>query len=419
LKNVLAFPCGSEIGLEVNNALADSKHFTLYGANSIDDHGKFVYRNYIPHIPFVDDLKFIDSIAKTIATYNIDFVIPCHDSVVLKMAENQHLLDATVITSCVETCRICRSKRKTYELFEKLIPTPKVYTSNVVFPVFLKPDVGQGSKGTHKADTLEQLNFYLRESSLVLEYLPGKEYTVDCFTDRKRKLLFCEGRERARTNNGISTNSKKKVDIRFQEIADIINTTLHFQGAWFFQLKERVDHQLVLMEIAPRIAATSATFRVDGVNFVQLSLFDKMGLDLSILYNHLDIEIDRAWFSRFSINLDYNYVYIDFDDTIVISNLVNTNVMKLLYQLRNTGKKIVLLSRHSQDINESLSRYAISASLFDKIIILNKGEKKSDYITDNSIFIDDSFAERKEVSDKLHIPVFSPDAVESLLYWKK
>ena len=32
MKNVLVFPCGSEIGLEINRALSQSKHFKIFGA---------------------------------------------------------------------------------------------------------------------------------------------------------------------------------------------------------------------------------------------------------------------------------------------------------------------------------------------------------------------------------------------------
>jgi len=421
--NVLVFPCGSEIGLEVNRALADSTHFTLFGANSVDDHAKFVYRNYITGLPFIDTPDFINEINRVVEQYKIDFIIPAHDSAVLKMSENQYMIKATVVTSCAETCRICRSKGKTYELFRELILTPQVYalTETMSFPVFLKPDVGQGTKGTYKANTREEIAFYVKKDPtlLVLEYLPGKEYTVDCFTDRNGTLLFVAGRERRRIYSGISVNSKQVTDIRFQEIAEIINRTLSFQGVWFYQVKERSNGELVLMEIAPRIAGTMALFRADGVNFAQLSLFDRMGLDVSILCNNLDIEIDRALFARFICRYDYDWVYIDFDDTVIVNNSVNTNIMKFLYQSRNLGKRIVLLSRHRQDIKESLRKFSISDLLFDEIIVLGANEKKSDCITNtNSVFIDDSFLERKEVFDKVHIPVFALDAVESLLLWK-
>ncbi|KJU81913.1 carbamoylphosphate synthase large subunit short form [Candidatus Magnetobacterium bavaricum] len=170
------------------------------------------------------------------------------------------------------------------------------------------------------------------------------------------------------------------------------------------------------MEIAPRIAGTMALFRTDGVNFVQLSLFDRMGFDVAVLRNNLDMEIDRALSARFSIKNEYCCVYVDFDDTIIVNGCVNTNIMKFLYQSRNMGKKIVLLSKHRDDIKDSLRKFAISELLFDEIIVLKENKDKSDHIVEMaSVFIDDSFAERKAVHDKLHIPVFALDAVESLL----
>lgn len=423
MKNVLVFPCGSEIGLEVNRALANSTHFKLYGGNSVDDHGKFVYKNYVEGIPFIDAPDFIDEINHIIELYKIEFIIPTHDSAVLKMAECQNLIKATIITSCSATCKVCRSKGKTYEIFEKLIPTPKVYeiSQQMHFPIFLKPDVGQGSKGTYKVYSKEEVDFYLNKDStlLALEYLPGKEYTVDCFTDKNGNLLFAEGRERIRINNGISVNSKQAYNPRFKEIAEIINQTLSFQGVWFYQVKERENGELVLMEIAPRIAGTMALFRAAGINLIQLSLFDRMGLEVSILDNKLDIEIDRALFARFSIKQDYDNVYIDLDDTIIINNSVNTDIIKFLYQARNMGKKIMLITKHKHNINETLSKFAICEFLFDDIILIEQTENKSDFINNiSSIFIDDSFAERKKVFDTLKIPVFGIDAVESLLFWK-
>ena len=56
-------------------------------------------------------------------------------------------------------------------------------------------------------------------------------------------------------------------------------------------------------------------------------------------------------------------------------------------------------------------------NLFDDIIIIDdKSTKKSSFIkTRHSIFIDDSFAERKDVFNNCGIPVFSVDAIEVLI----
>lgn len=419
-KNILVFPCGSEIGLEVNRALSDSAHFTLFGGSSIDDHGKYVYNNYIANIPFVESLNFVDEINKIIEKYSIDFIIPAHDSVVLKMSESQDILNAEVVTSCTETCKVCRSKANTYKLFEGIIPVPKTQKvdENITLPIFLKPDIGQGSKGTYIVNTIVEIEHYLKEDPtlLALEYLPGKEYTVDCFTDKNGVLLFAEGRERKRIQNGISVNTQKTINPRFQEIARIINKTLLFQGVWFYQVKERSSKELVLLEIAPRIAGSMGLFRVEGVNFIQLSLYDRMGIDLNIIYNDLNVEMDRALSSKFIINYNYNYVYIDFDDTLITNNSVNINVIKFIYQAKNMKKRIILLSKHSGNIQNSLDKFSVSSLLFDEIIILKTYEHKYDYIKRlDAVFIDDSFAERKEVFDKHHIPVFSLDGIEALI----
>jgi hypothetical protein len=54
--------------------------------------------------------------------------------------------------------------------------------------------------------------------------------------------------------------------------------------------------------------------------------------------------------------------------------------------------------------------------LFDEIIIVDINSEKYKYVVrTNSIFIDDSFIERKAINEKLGIPVFSPDMIECLL----
>ena len=70
--NVLVFPCGSEVGLELNHALKDSSFITLFGASSVEDHGRCVFENYVGGIPFVTAPDFIEKINEVIAEKQID-----------------------------------------------------------------------------------------------------------------------------------------------------------------------------------------------------------------------------------------------------------------------------------------------------------------------------------------------------------
>lgn len=437
MKNVLVFPCGSEIGLEIHNALKYSKDFKLFGGSSVDDHGKFVYQNYIPDIPFIDDENLLGYLNQTIEKFGIDLIYPAHDDVVLKLSEIKDELKAHVVVSNDKTCDICRSKSKTYEFFEGFDFVPKMYniskdsfddlefikkeTQNS-FPIFLKPDVGQGAKGVAIANNIDDLRHHFTENPglIAVEYLPNEEYTIDCFS-AKGELLYCKKRERIRVKDGISVNAITiKTEESIKEIAEIINSKLTFDGAWFFQLKKDKNNQYKLLEIAPRIAGTMALHRNTGVNFPLLTLYAHLGIDVSIISNENRLTIDRALTNRFNYEIDYERVYIDFDDTIFVKGKINTYLMMFLYQCVNENKEIILITKHIKDIRETLKELKIDNELFDEIITLSKGDDKFDFMNNDvsSIFIDDSFSERINISNKLKMPVFDLDAIESLIDWR-
>ncbi|HSW37372.1 MAG TPA: ATP-grasp domain-containing protein [Candidatus Saccharimonadales bacterium] len=423
-KNVLVFPCGSEIGLEIHKSLGLSTHFNLIGGSSVDDHGKFVYKNYLGDLPFFNDPEFVKKINETVDKHKIDFILSAHDGVILQLAQAKARgeLACELVTSPLETCEIACSKLKTYQFFNGVIPTPRVYQNvgelkPADLPVFLKPEVGNGSRGVQIAKTIEDARFYTKKdpSLLLLEYLPGKEYTVDCFTNKDGKLLFCEGRERSRIMNGISVNSVTVKDERFSKLADKINQKLKFRGVWFFQVKERANGELVLMEIAPRIAGTMGLVRCKGVNLVLLSLFDALGYDVAVFENDYEMVIDRALQNSYKHDMTYKHVYLDFDDLVIFEGKVNPTVMAFVYQCLNRQIKVHLLTRHTQDLEQSLKKYRLS-NVFDELIWIKDDSEKPGYIEEkDAIFIDDSFAERKKVHETCGIPVFDAHMIESLM----
>ena len=422
IKKILVFPCGSEIGLEIHRALTYSKHFEIYGASSVNDHGRYVYKNYIPNIPFVNDKDFIKKLNEICKQNEINFIIPAHDDVVLKLAENQDNLYSSLVNSPFETCRIARSKLMTYKFFKNIIKTPKLYSLSDLepedFPIFVKPDIGQGSKGAQKFYDFESLELYCKKNKnlVISEFLPGDEYTIDCFTNSKGELLFSQGRVRKRINNGIAVNSVPFYDPEFSIIADKINNSLQLKGVWFFQLKRDRNGKLTLLEFASRIAGTMELYRVLGVNFIQMALFDLLGYEVRVLKNNFNLEIDRALSSKFKTDLKYKYIYIDLDDTIIINNKINPQIMQFLYQELNKQKQIILITKHTKNVINTLENYYIDKNIFSQIIQIPIYKSKSHFIEfKDSIFIDDSFAERYDISKKLNLPVFAPDAISTLL----
>ena len=428
-KNILVFPCGSEIALEVYRAVNHSTHFNLIGANSIEDHGQFVFENYIGGLPFITAPDFLEKFRQIIRENNIDAIYPAMDTVIELLKSNEDFFGCKVVSSPIETTQICLSKSKTYKVLEDVVKVPRTYTANELvkaggmFPVFAKPDIGYGSRGAKKISSIEDLKAHLAlyPSCILSEFLPGKEYTVDCFSSNNGNLLFAAARERCRIMNGISVNTKpvKENAEEFMDFAQKINETIKFQGAWFYQVKRDANGNLTLLEVASRFGGSSSLFRAQGINFALMSLFDAFDIPVSILRNGYDVVMDRALDNKYKLDLKYSEVFVDFDDCIYLEKkFVNDALMAFLYRCVNKGIKVTLLSRHDDEklgkLDELLDKLRIR-QVFDRIIHLNPIQKKIDFIDNtDSIFIDDSFTERKAVADKFNIPVFSLDMIEAL-----
>lgn len=422
-KNILIFPCGSENALEIYDSLKYNVNFNVFGATSREDYSTFVYpkENYILDDLFIFDDNFVDKFNDKIKQYEIDLVIPTHDTVALVLAEKRNQINATIVTSSYETANICRNKRITYDLLKEEYFAPKVHNSAdevTEYPVFSKPNVGEGAKGVQIINNKEELVYILenQKDDIIVEYLPGAEYTVDCFTDRHGNLLFSGARTRKRIQMGISFCSETYKDTEIDKIASIINSKIAMRGAWFFQLKRDVNGELKLLEVSVRQAGTMALYRQNGINFALLSVFDAMDIDVKIINNDLSLKLERKLENKYKINIDYSIVYIDYDDTLIINDKVNLIALAFIYKCIQENKKVVLITKHAYDLDESLAKYRLSRNLFDEVLHIAEDDKKYKYIKeDEAILIDNYFKERDEAKEKLGIPVFDVDAIESLI----
>jgi hypothetical protein len=272
--NILVFPCGSEIGLEVYNSLFCQKDINLIGVNSVNDNGRFVYQNYIGDAPYIDDDNFIEFFKKIVEIHNIDYIIPAMDIAIYKLKKYEKELNCSVLASPIETLEIIRKKSSTYAFVKDKILTPNIINKKNVYPIFSKPDIGSSSRNTIKIESDIDFEYAKNKfpNNILLEYLPGEEYTVDCFTDKKGDLKFVEARIRSRIHNGISVETNIIKDKKIFEIAKIINKNLILDGSWFFQLKKNINDEYCLLEIASRFAGSSVINRVRGINFSYLNI---------------------------------------------------------------------------------------------------------------------------------------------------
>lgn len=418
--NVLIFPAGEVNSIELHDALSTCVNVRVFGASSIERHGGFVFANYISGLPFINDVGFLEAFNKIICENRIDVVIPTHDTVAKFFSENRDNILARVLVAGKKTTAICRDKSLTYELFSDTDFVPTVYADIPSdFPVFIKPREGQGGVGARLIHNLHELPENLM-SYVVSEYLPGDEYTVDCLTDKKGNLIVVSPRSRKRLMAGVCVaGSTEPLTDDIKNIAEEINRRLSFLGLWYFQIKKDISGRWKLLEISTRCAGSMCLTRARGLNLPLISIYVAMGYDVEAVPNNAKITMDRTLITRYITDYYYDTVYFDFDDTLVVRGKVNLKAIWFLYQCRNQGKKVVLLTKHERVLRESMERYAISPNLFESVIQIQPDAEKADFVKPkNAIFIDNAYKERESVRMRLGIPVYDVDEIEVLMDWR-
>ena len=419
--NALVFPCGSEIGVEIYNALHLEKSITLFGASSVEDQGRAIYKKFIPSLPFINSKCFADELKKVVAKYEIDIIIPTMDSVLhsIRSIDFEH---CKVAAPSLETVKTCESKALTFAKLDGEAFLPKIYQDvPKKFPVFVKPVVGYGSRGAITLRSELEYQTFSETSNVsdfqVCEYLPGEEYTVDCLTDSKGNLLFIRARSRSKISSGISTSTAycSGTSIEALEIGKKINQSFSMIGAWFFQVKRCELGNLKLMEVASRIGGSSGISRVYGVNLPLLNLLVHLGIDIEILENDVSVRAFRPLSSRFVMSYDFDIVYVDFDDCLVNNGKLNYQLLAFLADCQSAGKDNILISRHDGDLVEYTKKLGVH-NIFKDIVHIRNDAVKSKFISGKkAIFIDDSHRERRDVFLEKNIPVFAPEVVKDLV----
>lgn len=432
MRNVMIFSGGSYPGIEIYYALKDNIVFHPIMASSYSDHSRFVTEDYIENLPFTYEENFAEKLNRILIERNVEFIIPTHDTIAMVLTENAEKLSATVVCSLKQTAELCRYKSKTYDALKGCDFVPNSFCETGVdteYPLFTKPDDGQGSVGAKIIHTETELQEVLESGNkVVCEYLPGDEYTIDCFTNKNRELLFINPRKRVRIQYGISARAESVVDeAPFIKIAQEVNERIPFRGYWFIQLKEDKSGNLKLLELCTRFSGTFNHSQGYGVNLPLLAVSDFAGMDVSVTKNDYKVVTDKTFIDRYVLDLEYDRVYMDYDDTITSNGgkIVNPFVMAYLYQCKNLEKEIVMLTRHSASkdnlLIEDMARLGISKELFTEIIEMTWEEEKIAYMNQDvaSIFVDNSFTERKMVADRLGIPVFDVAHISCLFDWRK
>ena len=183
-------------------------------------------------LPRINEPNYIDEIINVCKKENINLVIPTIDTDLLLLSEARERVEAEsearVLVSSPELASICRDKINTQKFLESNgFKIPKMYSekelksSDLQFPLFIKPKSGSSSINTFKVNNIEELTTYkaIIKEPIVQDFMEGREFTVDVFLDFDGNLITVVPRLRMATRSG--EISKGKI-IKDREIIDDI-----------------------------------------------------------------------------------------------------------------------------------------------------------------------------------------------------
>ncbi|AIY85720.1 hypothetical protein LA10_09699 [Thermotoga neapolitana LA10] len=301
---ILIGSCGGLTGLYLAKVLRKmdiGERFEIYG---------FDITTKVPTKFFLDKLfvisrsseekEFIDQLIEILNKERIDIYIPVHSeecrvvskyqTEILKRSRSKFMI------SPYETFKMLDNKANAYKILKGIgLKTPKIYTSYHdvdEFPVVVKPAVGSGSRGFFICRNREELELAttIYRDALIMEYIDGKEYTVDAFFNKKGELVTYNQRIRIKTLGGAAVISENDFSIDVRDQIEKIAAKCKIFGPANFQFFLTPENEVIFTDINLRFASGGLPLSVEsGSNIVKLLILELLGKP----YNPSEFQSDR------------------------------------------------------------------------------------------------------------------------------
>jgi len=228
-------------------------------------------------IPPSSAQNFMPVILEICKKENIKLLIPTRDRELLLFARNKKKFEKQgtyVMVSNSEVIEICNDKYRFYQfLTRNNISTPKTYLPSQInffsirYPLLVKSRYGSGSKSVSKAENEKELRFFINYVSnpVIQEFVNGREYTIDLFSDFNGKVITVVPRERIEIFCGESYKGKTVKDAKIMEytknLAEKLGTTGHITIQCI-----KDDNGIKFIEVNPRFGGGAILGIKAGVN---------------------------------------------------------------------------------------------------------------------------------------------------------
>ncbi|MEY2665235.1 MAG: hypothetical protein RLZZ480_340 [Candidatus Parcubacteria bacterium] len=219
--------------------------------------------------PFVHDAAAYETWMKKIVTERtIDMVVPTVHEELPLLATFVAELPAYVPLASKEVLALGEDKLTAYQYLEEHLPAsaPRFVLLRDFSKewagggetLFIKPRVGRGGRGCRRVTLSEILELKEKgedlENIIVMENLPGMEWTIDVFMVKCKEIVYLVPRERLGLAGGIAIKGRTVRHAAVIEATKAFLSKLDVEGPVCIQWKADASGQPKFVEINPRLS---------------------------------------------------------------------------------------------------------------------------------------------------------------------
>ncbi len=297
------------------------RNIRIVGVDMIEDPTIGMMADAYYQVPVATDPSYVDRILGICEKESVDIYFPNISAEIGPVAariDEFNAIGTIISTADEETVNVLNNKLKVYEyLKENSIEVPRFYPVRTVedfekgcvemgYPekaVCLKLTENSGSRGVRIIDSTknryqifahEKPNSFFTsyedmlsilksaeklDEMMLVEYMPGNEYTVDLLAD-KGETLYIAGKENEISLMSIAQRSVvTKIDSAY-ETCESIAKLFGYTGCIGFDFMKNAEGKPVLMDINPRLTATVSVLAAAGINLPYLRVKQLLGEEM-------------------------------------------------------------------------------------------------------------------------------------------
>ena len=312
------------------------RNIRLIGADMNDDKSMLQMVDAYYPVPRGDDPSYVDCLLDICRKEQVDVVLPIMSVELEALSKNRSRFEkigTLVSVSDDDALSIANNKLSLFKFMSshgircadyREVSTIKDLGDAAIsmgYPdrrVCVKAVSGSGSRGFRILDehhsrfeaflhdkpsssiiSLEDMQSILSEATtiptlMLMEYLPGAEYTVDLVADHGKVLYTC-CRKRLGMQDSIMLDG---VVVENKDVIDLCNQVVEalcLDGNIGFDVRDNAEGIPFIMECNPRITAGIPVFAAAGVNLPYLNVKRMLGETLPVCHPKVGMIVKRRW----------------------------------------------------------------------------------------------------------------------------